>query len=77
MPFSEIVIAAGSKALVACLSQYIKYKLKNDCIEKKIEADPDSYYYTYQLRGVEGNAANYIDKLSLFSITILMIYLLL
>ena len=36
MPFSEIVIAAGSKALVACLSQYIKYKLKNDCIEKQI-----------------------------------------
>ena len=48
-----------------------------DCIEKKVEADPDSYYYTYQLRGVEGNAANYIDKLSLFSISILMIYLLL
>ena len=36
MPFTEIVIFAGSKALVACLSQFIKYKLQNDGIEKHI-----------------------------------------
>ena len=36
MPFTEIVIVAGSKALVACLSQFIKYKLQNDGIEKHI-----------------------------------------
>ena len=47
MPFSEIVIAAGSKALVACLSQYIKYKLKNDCIEKKIITSTSDTFLQY------------------------------
>lgn len=47
-----------------------------DCIEKKIEADTSSYSYSYQLRGVEANAANYIGRLSLFSISILIISLL-
>ena len=36
MPLTEFVITGGSKALVGCLSQYIKYKLKNDGIEKQI-----------------------------------------
>lgn len=36
MPLSEFVIAVGSKALFACLSQYIKYQLKNEGIEKQI-----------------------------------------
>ena len=48
-----------------------------DCIEKKIEADKSSYSYSYQLHGIEGNNANYIDKLSLFSMAILMLPLLL
>jgi len=47
-----------------------------DCIEKKIEADPNSYYYTYKLLGRKGNA-NYINGLSLFSFSILIISLLL
>lgn len=33
---SEFVIAAGSKMLSKCLTQYIKYKLSTDCIEKEI-----------------------------------------
>lgn len=36
MPLSEFVIAVGSKALFSCLSQYIKYQLKNEGIEKQI-----------------------------------------
>ena len=48
-----------------------------ECIEKKIEADKSSYSYSYQLRGVEGNSAKNIGRLSLISITILMISLLL
>jgi len=47
-----------------------------DCIEKKIEADPNSYYYTYKLLGRKGNA-NYINRLSIFSFSILLISLLL
>ncbi len=36
MPLTEFFITVGSNALLGCLSQFVKYKLKNDCFEKQI-----------------------------------------